>query len=397
MPENQTQTPAIPEEEMEGQLQEQIGLGDEPREFEDEFGGELTRLREQAQTLESGELPTLGEETSGQMDTQLEAQKGELDMRREREQEDLLLRLYGSGATQSTVAGEAAGRMLFGQEQTHRQLLADDASRRLNARADMADRMMNSLAFQASVAQGQQQTALQAFGLEVTQLESAKDRAAGMLDNLYGRRATIKVAKIGARAQTQSASISAGATRYAADASARATLGAASIGAKAQRYAVNKDFKMKKRGIREDRRQFNADLGFRNTNLSFQDQWQQQDFGLRREELQYQDKWNRAQIKADKRNAMLAFAGGLLSDIALKANVVAIPSAIDKVQQLHGYTWNWMAADRPDVDGGVIAQEVRAVLPEAVEENSEGHLTVKYAAVVGLLIQAVNELIEERG
>ena len=43
------------------------------------------------------------------------------------------------------------------------------------------------------------------------------------------------------------------------------------------------------------------------------------------------------------------------------------------------------------VSTGVIAQEVQAVLPEAVHDN-EGTLGVAYGNMVGLLIEAVKEL-----
>jgi hypothetical protein len=385
------------EKQLQEQLEEKVSadVDAEPRQFEDEYEGELDRIREEAQQFESGELPELGEETAEQFDTMLEAQKGELDMRRQNEKEDLLLRMFGAGAQRSTVAGEAAGRMLYGQEQTHRQLLADDANRRLNARADMADRIMNSLAFQAQVAQGQQQTALQAFGIEVQQQESAKDRASNMLDSLYGRRSNEKIAKIGANAQIKSAQIGASAQVKSAGIHAAATRYAASASAAAQRYSVDKNFKLGMKGMKMENRQFNKDLGFRQESLQYQDKWNQQDFGLREKELQYQDKWNKDAQRTQRRAQVLSFFGGLLSDVRLKDNVHVIEDAVGKVKQLGGFTWNWVGS--PDLeDGGVIAQQVQQVMPEAVEETPEGFLVVKPMALVGLLMQAVHDLIEEK-
>jgi len=78
------------------------------------------------------------------------------------------------------------------------------------------------------------------------------------------------------------------------------------------------------------------------------------------------------------------------SDERLKENVQVIPEALDKVKSLSGYTF-----DRTDVEAprqtGVIAQEVQKVLPEAVQEDSEGTLSVAYANMVGLLIEAIKE------
>ena len=40
---------------------------------------------------------------------------------------------------------------------------------------------------------------------------------------------------------------------------------------------------------------------------------------------------------------------------------------------------------------GVIAQEVEAVLPEAVETGEDGYKSVKYAEITPLLIEAIKE------
>lgn len=393
------------QKDLEAKVQEDIGT--EPKVFEDTQAEELDRLRGKAAELETGELPDLSEDTAGEFDEMREAQEGQLDMRRKEEQENLLLRLYGKGATQSTQAGEAAGRMLYGQEQTHLQIMSDDAARRLTARAGMADRMMNSLAFQAQVAQGQQQTALQAFGMEVQQIESGKDRAANMLDSLYGRRSNEKIANIGASAQrysadkglegtkysadaqVQSAGIHAAASRYGSDAQVRA----AGIGAAAQRYSTDKSFKLQKMGLRQDMKQFNADLGFKESTLQYQDKWQGQDYELGKSQLAQQGKQADAALSAQKQQMWLSFAGGLLSDINLKQNVAVIDNPIDKVRALRGVTWDWLGSEAATT-AGVIAQDVQSVMPSAVEETAEGYLAVNYAAVVGLLVQAVNELIE---
>ena len=81
------------------------------------------------------------------------------------------------------------------------------------------------------------------------------------------------------------------------------------------------------------------------------------------------------------------------SDVRLKANIEIIPDALAKVLTLRGVTY-----DRVDCDNerqtGLIAQEVQAVLPEAVRDDGE-HLSVAYGNVVGLLVQAIKELNEK--
>jgi hypothetical protein len=80
------------------------------------------------------------------------------------------------------------------------------------------------------------------------------------------------------------------------------------------------------------------------------------------------------------------------SDIRVKANVETISSALDKLDQIRGVTYT-----RTDLDdkerryAGVIAQEIEAVLPEAVRDH-DGTKAVDYNATIGLLIQAVKEL-----
>ena len=82
------------------------------------------------------------------------------------------------------------------------------------------------------------------------------------------------------------------------------------------------------------------------------------------------------------------------SDARIKDNVEPISNALEKVQAITGVTF-----DRNDMEDsrqtGVIAQDVEAVLPEAVRENEEGMKTVAYGNMVGLLIEAIKELQAE--
>jgi hypothetical protein len=80
------------------------------------------------------------------------------------------------------------------------------------------------------------------------------------------------------------------------------------------------------------------------------------------------------------------------SDIRVKNNVETIPSALGKLSQIRGVTYT-----RTDLDdkerryAGVIAQEIEAVLPEAVRDL--GNIkAVDYNATIALLIEAVKEL-----
>jgi hypothetical protein len=100
------------------------------------------------------------------------------------------------------------------------------------------------------------------------------------------------------------------------------------------------------------------------------------------------------------------------SDERLKENIVNIPDALEKVQQLNGVTFDWkeMVTElgfEPQAwhEVGVLAQQVESVLPEAVEIapfdydwkkpgqsiSGEKYLTVKYEKLVPLLIEAIKD------
>ncbi len=80
------------------------------------------------------------------------------------------------------------------------------------------------------------------------------------------------------------------------------------------------------------------------------------------------------------------------SDIRLKENVEVIQDALAKTCSLRGIVY-----DRKDGGGrltGVVAQEVQAVLPEAVTvaDDEMQTLSVAYGNMVGLLVEAIKEL-----
>lgn len=80
------------------------------------------------------------------------------------------------------------------------------------------------------------------------------------------------------------------------------------------------------------------------------------------------------------------------SDINLKENIKNIDNALDKVQKLNGVEFDWIEDKTHDV--GVIAQTVQQVQPELVHDNGE-HLTVDYAKMNAILIEAIKELKSE--
>lgn len=78
------------------------------------------------------------------------------------------------------------------------------------------------------------------------------------------------------------------------------------------------------------------------------------------------------------------------SDINLKTDFEIIGQALGRVNALTGVTFRWKKNGTKAA--GVIAQDVDAVLPEAVGKTNDGNLTVSPLGVVGLLVEAIKEL-----
>ena len=81
------------------------------------------------------------------------------------------------------------------------------------------------------------------------------------------------------------------------------------------------------------------------------------------------------------------------SDRRLKTDIKRIEGALDKVCAIGGYTY--MMNDKPST--GLIAQEVREVLPEVVHGSEETSYSLAYGNVIGLLVEAIKELKEKIG
>ena len=92
-----------------------------------------------------------------------------------------------------------------------------------------------------------------------------------------------------------------------------------------------------------------------------------------------------------------------ISDERLKKDIVKIDNALDKVSQLNGYTFEYLADGKKSA--GVIAQEVEKVMPSAItestlplkmgEDDKTEYKTVQYDQLHGLMIEAIKELKAE--
>merc|ERR1712196_700656 len=84
------------------------------------------------------------------------------------------------------------------------------------------------------------------------------------------------------------------------------------------------------------------------------------------------------------------------SDRRLKTEMTPIDNALKKVGKLNGIYFKWNNdALGPQLDNrrhlGLVAQEVKLVIPESVQEGSD-YLKVDYTSLVPLLVEAIHEL-----
>lgn len=88
--------------------------------------------------------------------------------------------------------------------------------------------------------------------------------------------------------------------------------------------------------------------------------------------------------------------GWVTSDSSIKKNVTTVGSAMNKINKMRGVTFkynysNTALNDPNETAIGVIAQEVKRVVPEAVKTTKDGILAVNYQGLVGLLIEGMKE------
>jgi hypothetical protein len=78
------------------------------------------------------------------------------------------------------------------------------------------------------------------------------------------------------------------------------------------------------------------------------------------------------------------------SDIRSKENISTIEDGLSKTLTLNGVLYTDKSTQQRRT--GLIAQDVLAVLPEAVSTNADGYYSLAYGNLVGLLVQAIKEL-----
>ena len=85
------------------------------------------------------------------------------------------------------------------------------------------------------------------------------------------------------------------------------------------------------------------------------------------------------------------------SDKKFKTNIKPIESALEKVMQLEGKTYNWKKEAFKDnnfsgeLQYGLIAQDVQKIIPSLVIASENGDLAMNYVGLIPVLIQALKE------
>ncbi len=82
------------------------------------------------------------------------------------------------------------------------------------------------------------------------------------------------------------------------------------------------------------------------------------------------------------------------SDRRLKTKIKTLKGALQKITSLNGVSYDWI--DKQKYDNrqhiGVIAQEIEAVYPQAVNTDKSGGKSVNYAVLIAPVIEAIKEL-----
>ncbi|MEZ4852283.1 MAG: tail fiber domain-containing protein, partial [Bacteroidia bacterium] len=86
-----------------------------------------------------------------------------------------------------------------------------------------------------------------------------------------------------------------------------------------------------------------------------------------------------------------ANAWNTFSDLRWKKDIEEINNPLEKIEALNGYYYKWKEGDDQNIQVGLIAQEVEAVLPEIVSNDENGYKSVDYSKLSALFIEGIQE------
>jgi len=81
------------------------------------------------------------------------------------------------------------------------------------------------------------------------------------------------------------------------------------------------------------------------------------------------------------------------SDERLKDNIIPISGCLEKIQSLDAveFDWNHNQQTYSGHDIGLIAQQVKDIAPEIIQERENGYLAVNYQKMIPLLVGAIKD------
>ena len=82
------------------------------------------------------------------------------------------------------------------------------------------------------------------------------------------------------------------------------------------------------------------------------------------------------------------------SDKRFKVNITKMVNCLDKIDFIHGYKYSMLGMEN-EHQVGLIAQELKDILPEAIYTDANGYLGIRYNNMIPFLVECIKELKEK--
>ena len=82
------------------------------------------------------------------------------------------------------------------------------------------------------------------------------------------------------------------------------------------------------------------------------------------------------------------------SDKRFKTNITKMVNCLDKIDFIHGYKYSMLGMEN-EHQVGLIAQELKDILPEAIYTDANGYLGIRYNNMIPFLVECIKELKEK--
>jgi hypothetical protein len=324
-----------------------------------------------AQMIEAGQnLADLDPETAAAFEQEIAHEIAMSQRGFEVMKDDFLVRMFGSGTEQSTMAGDIGGRLVGDQALTEAGIRSQGAMRKLGARQFLTQTGLQSLGMAQEGLNAQRMAELQRMGL-ISQDRMGQMQLAGTtFGALSDAQSRLAQARLNADAELKSSWEQAQATIKAAKAQASAMVRSSKISAAADKYATRATLASQMYGYSQADKQFGYELDYKYYSAENQ---------FKIAEMQQPTGFDRAMqaVSAASGMTQAVMSGGTKnaagSDERLKDNIVRLPVEVLPGVPLAHWTWK----DSGNFAHGVIAQDLQKVLPEAVIDNN-GVLFVDY-------------------